>query len=1006
MATKKLTKWHEALGFRTVDIVGDFGGKELFLIHGDSLLLHCINSSQVDFNAGAFQLLHAISAVETFLNHWKSRGCSFHVVFFDDSKHGVFLDKGKENRHSPDTPQAKQIKYRLTRTILIQHLQRCATDDSSNSDIIFCFPSIGSDAFTAYLAENLATFLLCHDGFDESGDTSEHQNPYQYLIHEFLRLRRSVALISSVEFSSSRVFTSMVTSAPVIPSLQPPAQSDVANQAHDQPASSVNLDRVERSGSSCRERATVAILSKLLQTAGYRELHLASIAMAFHTAYLGRATLSGRSFPNPSTDMPKPSIDNCLSFMDRFALEATSVLNSTTSEGSWLRDAKPDLFDLTRFDLREISLEPRDCLTLWACMKQYQTQGYELNPALDPNKTLSGIATKSDVIAWVNKLKVVLNTWMRDSASPFEAIRTHLLASTKQFLEGREDRDAESVILPLLSDLHSAGGLPAILFNYDRVQCENTLMSVLSRLESAEKEFKESDKQWAQQVNKYEAWKVLRAKQKDLERVQKATKDEKMRKTANVEASVWESFDIDGALADFSFADHTKLTKSELQDALQTLAWERIQPHFIAALKRGVGVHHAGVNRGYRQVVEMLFRKGFLTVVIATGTLALGISMPCKTVVFFGDSTYLTALNYRQGSGRAGRRGFDLLGNVVFCNIGLTRAFELMSSRLPDLKGHFPLSTTLVLRTMGLLDATSNSAYATGVVKSLLLQNRIYLRGPAAGMSIRHHLRFSIEYLRRQRLLSATGKPLNFAGLVGHLYFTENAAFAFHSLLKGGYFHSLCSGIHKNPIDTLRNLALVIAHLFNRIPARVGSKYHPGTLDPAVSNLLLPRLPKGAEDILVSNNNETLRKYSRRMQSIHDLCSSVRNGVFLEESAVPYIPIWPHDTDTRLNSYIYTFFKSGDYAALTRDHKIKKGDVWFLLKEFSLVLATVVTSLTNFIEPDGSMDDDDSGPTDDSTTPEMVLPAWEGEGASLVDVLKAFTMLRDEFDEKFRKTWA
>jgi superfamily II RNA helicase len=61
----------------------------------------------------------------------------------------------------------------------------------------------------------------------------------------------------------------------------------------------------------------------------------------------------------------------------------------------------------------------------------------------------------------------------------------------------------------------------------------------------------------------------------------------------------------------------------------------------------------------------MLFRKGYIRVVIATGTLALGINMPCATVVFSGDSVFLTALNFRQASGRAGRRGFDLLGNVV-----------------------------------------------------------------------------------------------------------------------------------------------------------------------------------------------------------------------------------------------------------------------------------------------------------------------------------------------------
>lgn len=156
--------------------------------------------------------------------------------------------------------------------------------------------------------------------------------------------------------------------------------------------------------------------------------------------------------------------------------------------------------------------------------------------------------------------------------------------------------------------------------------------------------------------------------------------------------------------------------------------------------------------------------------------------MPCKTVVFYGDSVFLTALNYHQAAGRAGRRGFDLLGNVVFTGMSQERVYEIMSSRLPDLRGHFPLSTTLILRTLGLLHQTKNSAYAAQAAQSLLSQTRLYLGGPT-GQSIKHHVRFSIEYLRRQHLLGSDGAPLNFAGLVGHLYFTENAGFAFHSLL-------------------------------------------------------------------------------------------------------------------------------------------------------------------------------------------------------------------------------
>lgn len=112
---------------------------------------------------------------------------------------------------------------------------------------------------------------------------------------------------------------------------------------------------------------------------------------------------------------------------------------------------------------------------------------------------------------------------------------------------------------------------------------------------------------------------------------------------------------------------------------------------------RPLWLHGAGMNRKYRQIREILFRKGFLRVVIATGTLALGINMPCKTVIFSGDSVFLTALNFRQAAGRAGRRGFDIFGNVVFQQIPTAKVQRLISSRLPDLNGHFPITTNLVL---------------------------------------------------------------------------------------------------------------------------------------------------------------------------------------------------------------------------------------------------------------------------------------------------------------------
>ena len=73
-----------------------------------------------------------------------------------------------------------------------------------------------------------------------------------------------------------------------------------------------------------------------------------------------------------------------------------------------------------------------------------------------------------------------------------------------------------------------------------------------------------------------------------------------------------------------------------------------------------------------------------------------------------------------------------------------------------------------------------------------------------------------------------------------------------------------------------------------------------------------------------------LSGYSDEFDSISDLCSTVRSGVFLEEAVVPYLPIHPEST-VPLNAYLYDFYKHGDITALERANKIRKSDVWFHL---------------------------------------------------------------------------
>ncbi|MCB2413268.1 DUF3516 domain-containing protein [Demequina sp. TTPB684] len=89
-------------------------------------------------------------------------------------------------------------------------------------------------------------------------------------------------------------------------------------------------------------------------------------------------------------------------------------------------------------------------------------------------------------------------------------------------------------------------------------------------------------------------------------------------------------------------------------------------------LRAGIGVHHAGMLPKYRRIVERLTQQGLLKVVCGTDTLGVGINVPIRTVLFTSLVKYdgermrhLTAREFHQIAGRAGRAGFDTEGDVI-----------------------------------------------------------------------------------------------------------------------------------------------------------------------------------------------------------------------------------------------------------------------------------------------------------------------------------------------------
>jgi superfamily II RNA helicase len=89
-------------------------------------------------------------------------------------------------------------------------------------------------------------------------------------------------------------------------------------------------------------------------------------------------------------------------------------------------------------------------------------------------------------------------------------------------------------------------------------------------------------------------------------------------------------------------------------------------------VRRGIGVHHAGMLPRYRRLVEQLAQAGLLVVICGTDTLGVGINVPIRTVLFTGLAKFdgtrqriLRSREFMQIAGRAGRPGFDTVGYVA-----------------------------------------------------------------------------------------------------------------------------------------------------------------------------------------------------------------------------------------------------------------------------------------------------------------------------------------------------
>ncbi|XGW17668.1 hypothetical protein V3C99_002341 [Haemonchus contortus] len=566
-------------------------------------------------------------------------------------------------------------------------------------------------------------------------------------------------------------------------------------------------------------------------------------------------------------------------------------------------------------------------------------------------------------------------------------------------------------IVRLVDEMREKNMLPAMCFNDDRNVCESLAIRLAEELEARETAFMNSAEFKTKYAIKDEDKYLKLAKRKrDLEEKKKAAK----RKGGKGDDDEKDNKEDDGHQADEE-ADPFAAQRARLKQVLSRFrlrgrgeedpdVYEKMVDRMkkgsrgrestrilLRLFERGIGYHHGALNNAEKGAVEVLYRSGHLAIIFTTSTLALGVNMPCKTVLFGVDTPFLTPLLFRQMSGRAGRRGFDHSGNVCFMSVPTSKMRRLLTASLSTLQGNPPYSSSFILRLLSYVhhkdilteDRTTTISTFAQRAKSVLslLQNSfsLFTRPEAGNGTLQRQLRmytaFSIQLLRHLQLLDENCCAKNLAGFAASLaeVNAEPGNLVFIHLLQRGALHLMLRQSGDKTKAKLKMIT-VLANLFvrHRLPHWLQmtdkNSYPPETRD----LVFLADLPSEMLALVNDYNKIAISLYHKFMAAAsddrkllapefanarqntsnlfitEDLVSPVFQGYSHDATFLPVIDFNQRDHRGRkiqYNAFAVAFFIHESRQKLLSMNCIHINEMWYLLHDFIRIIQRLAEGL-------------------------------------------------------------
>lgn len=344
--------------------------------------------------------------------------------------------------------------------------------------------------------------------------------------------------------------------------------------------------------------------------------------------------------------------------------------------------------------IESLSMTPSDLMDLWKRMRAiFPSTVLEEND--DPEKFFTQHVDKNHRVTlnqtrvYEKHLKNRLAVLSESHPDLYERLRT---AQVPPPLQSKED--VSDILYGVVDQLKQNELLPAVAFQLNTYGAFNMFKNLLGRLES-------------EQVAEFPTYRhdLMKAAKEKAQMRKIAAGKASRENAAEAEEDAKQGFVDDSLVQEDTTKPHDKYV---LSSAGKRLGYQEVED-IIADMKKSgerVDINHAlirGLRRGiaiytnengfscYRRQVQMLAQKGRLGVVFSDDALAYGVNMPFRSCLFCGDmGEALTPLIAQQMQGRAGRRGLDVQGNVIYLGMEWNYIENLMLGQISQVNGKEP----------------------------------------------------------------------------------------------------------------------------------------------------------------------------------------------------------------------------------------------------------------------------------------------------------------------------